>query len=69
MSANESFDGTITISTSKDHYAYIWKTNDEKKVLYQLVGHSDMVTSGEFIEDNLVVTASYDQTVNFWKLN
>ncbi len=69
MSSTESFDGSMTINTSKDHYGYIWNTNEDKKVLYQLVGHSDMVTSGEFIDNNLVVTGSYDQTVKFWKLN
>lgn len=65
--AVESPSGEHTLSSSKDHYAYIWKTDQTEKVDYHLVGHKDMVTAGVFIEENFVVTSSYDQTVSFWK--
>lgn len=57
------------LSTSKDHYAYVWKNGCLDKVDYILYGHNDMVTSGKFINDNVIATSSYDQTVKFWKLN
>lgn len=66
--AKESPTGFSTLSTSKDHYSYIWKTGETKKIDYILYGHTDMVTAGEFIQENLVVTSSYDQTVKFWKI-
>lgn len=56
------------VSTSKDHFGYIWELDNYEKVNYTLHGHSDMVTGGDFINSNLVVTSSYDQRVNFWKI-
>lgn len=56
------------LSTSKDHYSYVWKKGEQDKVDYILYGHSDMVTDGKFIDDNLIATSSYDQTVKFWNV-
>ncbi len=66
--AKESSSGLLTLSSSKDHYSYIWKTGETDKIDYTLYGHTDMVTAGEFIEEKLIVTSSYDQSIKFWKI-
>lgn len=67
-SINQSYNNKLMLSTSKDHYSYIWKTNVHDTVLYQLYGHKDKVTYGEFISDDLCVTSSYDTTIKLWKI-
>jgi WD40 repeat protein len=66
--ACESPNTSSILSTSKDHYAYVWKNCCLDKVDYILYGHNDMVTNGVFITDSIVATSSYDQTVKFWNL-
>lgn len=67
-SAIESPSGNITLSSSKDHCSYIWKTNQNEGVDFQLIGHKDIVTSSIFINESLVATGSYDNSVCFWKI-
>lgn len=33
-----------------------------------MAGHSDFITSSNFIDENVIVTSSYDKKVNFWDL-
>jgi len=56
------------ISGSKDHSAIVWKLNNEDNIFFSLVGHSDIISSCDFITDNIVATSSWDCSLKLWKL-
>jgi WD40 repeat protein len=58
----------MLIASSKDHGTAIWDTNEESKINYTLVGHSDIITCSDFISPNVVATSSYDCSLKLWKL-
>jgi len=65
--------GNYFISGSRDNTAIIWKFN-EKENRYKKFGptlnvHSNNIEDVEFYEDNLVLTASTDQTVQIFQMN
>ena len=66
---NSSFDDQMLIAGSKDHSALVWRTSEENKVDYSLIGHSDIITCADFISNDLVATTSYDTSFRLWKLN
>jgi WD40 repeat protein len=66
---NSSYDDKNLISSSKDHSAIVWRFNEDDKIEWSLVGHTDVVTCADFISNELVATTSYDSTLRFWKLS
>ena len=60
--------GKKILATSKDQYSFIWDSESTEKVDSILFGHTDIVTCGKWITNEVVATSSYDQTVRFWKV-
>ena len=67
--AIQSPSNNFILGNFKDHYSYIWKSDLDDKIEYQLNGHNDIVYCGLFVNDSLVVTGSADQKIAFWKLD
>ena len=67
-SVNSSFDDSLIIAGSKDHSALVWDSNQNQKINYSLIGHTDVVTCVDFIAQDIVASSSYDTTLRVWKL-
>lgn len=62
-------DGRFVATASADRWLRIWDTATGK-LLHQLEGHSDFITSCAFSPDGLyVLSASWDKTLVQWELN
>mmetsp|Transcript_9821 Transcript_9821/g.11028 ORF Transcript_9821/g.11028 Transcript_9821/m.11028 type:complete len:104 (-) Transcript_9821:38-349(-) len=55
------------VTTCEDQSARVWdfKTN---KGVYLLAGHTDFCVAADFLDEKTLLTASWDQTIKFWKL-
>jgi len=59
----------LGVSGSKDHSACVWRLDDADKIVFSLVGHTDIVSSCDFISENIIATSSWDCSLRLWKLS
>jgi len=67
--ANISPNGEEIVFGSLDHSGYAFHKDAQNVLDYCLLGHRDKLTGIDFIDQNHVVTTSYDQTVKIWSLD
>jgi len=61
-------DGRLVAVTVR-HTAYIWDiTGSEPHLVETLIGHANFITSLVFSSPSSLISASYDQSVKFWKI-
>ena len=55
------------VTTCEDQSLRVWD-NVNKKGLFLLSGHTNFCVAADFIDEKTLISASWDQTVKFWKL-
>lgn len=55
------------VTACEDHSLRVWDT-ETVKGQYLLSGHHDFAVAADFIDENTLLSASWDQTVSLWKL-
>ena len=61
-------DGRL-IAVAADKTAYVWDiTSPDSYPIETLIGHTDTITSLAFSSPSSLISASYDQSVKFWKI-
>ena len=55
------------VTACEDHSLRIWDM-ETAKGLYLLAGHHDFAVAADFLNENTLLSASWDQTINFWKI-
>jgi WD40 repeat protein len=59
--------GTLLVTGSRDNTAKVWNI-ESGEVNLTLTGHTDVVNATHFAPEGVIVTASTDGTVRFWRM-
>lgn len=57
--------GDLTLTSCADHSLRIWDTNTTR-CMALFAGHTGLVAAGKFLNNKIVVSGSWDQTVMLW---
>ena len=66
--AKLSKDDKRIVACGKDRTAQVWKIDTHEEIDYTLSGHKNVISCTDFVNDNMVVTGSYDNTIRIWNL-
>ncbi|CAI2374585.1 unnamed protein product [Moneuplotes crassus] len=56
------------VTACEDHSLRVWDMESQKGE-YLLAGHHDFASAADFVNDNILISSSWDQTLKIWKLN